>query len=408
MSGPPRPLRRLAVLWPRFGPYHLARLRAVDARCRAERAELVAVEVARHDALYPWAEAVAAEPFRRARALPDATVELAAPADVRAAVTRVLDEADPDAVAFPSYATPDARAALRWCRRRRRAAVMLFDSRAEDAPRSPMKEAVKRVLVAQADAALVAGTPQAVYLEALGMPPERTFRPVDVVDNAYFRDGAEAAGVAERAGFLSVNRMVARKNLGALVEAYRRYRAAALARGAEPWPLVLVGDGPERAALEASAPEGVTFTGARPVEALPALYARAGCYVHPAAVDPWGLVVNEAMATGLPVVVSRGAGCAPDLVDGNGWTVGPGDLDGLAARLAEVAEMAPEAREALGARSLQIIAGYTPETFANGLWRAAEAGLAVADRPASPAGRAVLAAFRLATRRHQSFHALPE
>lgn len=396
-----RPLRRLAVLWPRLGPYHMARLRAVDARCHAEGAHLIAIEVAREDAIYPWREEAGSEPFKRLRALPEGTAETTPPATVRAAVTAALDAADADAVAFPSYATPDARAALAWCRRHRRAAVMLFDSRAEDAERSPLREAVKRVLVAQADAALVAGTPQAAYLESLGMAAARTFHPVDVVDNAFFRDGAEVAradGVPP--SFLSVNRMVGRKNLGTLVEAYRRYHADA----ADAWPLVLVGDGPARAALEARGVEGIVWAGAQQIEALPGFYGRAGCYVHPASVDPWGLVVNEAMAAGLPVLVSTGAGCAPDLVQGTGWTFAPDDVAGLAALLGRVAALSDAQRRTLGERSEAVISAYTPETFADGLWCAAQAGLAVADRPASLVGRTALAAFRLATRRNQSFH----
>ena len=394
-------VRRLAVVWPRLGPYHLARLRAVDARCRAEGAALTAVEVARDDALYPWRPERGAEAFERVTTL-DGTVEAAAPAAVRAAVTAALDAADPDAVAFPSYATPDARAALAWCRRQRRAAVLLFDSRAQDAARSPWREAVKRVLVAQADAALVAGTPQAAYLQSLGMPAARTFRPVDVVDNAHFRDGAEEARRPGSPSFLSVNRLVARKGVEVLIEAYRRYRQ----RVAAPWPLVLVGDGPERAALAAHGVEGVTWAGALQIDALPAAYGQAACYVHPARIDPWGLVVNEAMAAGLPVLVSTGAGCAPDLVQGNGWTFPPDDPDALADRLVQVSALSPAARAALGRRSQAIIAGYTPEAFADGLWSAANAGLPHADRRFSLSGRAVLAAFRLATRRHDTFHAV--
>ena len=173
--------RRVAVMWSRFGPYHLARLRAAHRRLAARGAELVAVEVAPDDALYPWQRQDGVEPFRRVRALEEGAAETTSPTAVRRAVTAALDAVDADAVAFPSYSTPDARAALSWCRRHRRAAVMLFDSRADDAPRSAFREAAKRVLVAQADAAVVAGTASATYLAALGMDPKRTFRPLDSV-----------------------------------------------------------------------------------------------------------------------------------------------------------------------------------------------------------------------------------
>lgn len=402
------PVRHVCVQWPRLGPYHLARLRALHARLDAEGARLTALETSRADDTYAWRDERGAEPFGRVSALGDLAPERTPPARTRRAVTAALDRVDPDAVAVTSYSTPDAQAALAWCRRRRRPAVVMFDSRAEDAPRVGWREAVKRVLVGQFDAALVAGTPQADYIAALGMPPGAVFRPVDVVDNAHVARGAARArreGAFPHPGpyVLSVNRFVARKNVDGLVRAYARYRQRAEAEGRRPWPLVLLGDGPERDRLAALAGPGVAFGGFQQADALPAWYAGAGLYVHPALADPWGLVVNEAMAAGLPVAVSTGAGCAPDLVDGNGARFDPGDERALAALVARLT--GPEAdRGAMGARSREIIAGYTPQAFADGLWDAVQAGRARADRPLSPPARAVLAALGRVARRHHAFH----
>lgn len=424
---------RVCVLWPRLGPYHLARLRASHARLGREGLEVVALETASQDETYEWREERAAEPFRRVTALPGRSFEATPPREIATAIAAALDAEDPAAVAINSYSAPDSRAALAWCRRRRRPAVLMMESKADDAPRAAPREAVKGAIVRAFDAALAGGTPQREYLGALGFPPEAVFQPYDVVDNDFFACGAEAArrapeawahlpGVASgdpdfgdggpRPFFLASARFVTRKNLRRLLEAYAVYRTQA--RG-EPWRLVLLGDGPERERLEriaasgAATPEaaGVTFAGFRQIDELPAYYGLAGAFVHVPLVEQWGLVVNEAMAAGLPVVVSRQTGCSRDLVRGNGRRV-----DGLSE--AEIADAlawvsAPETdRAAMGARSREIVAGWSPEAFAEGLLAAVRAARSRADRPMPLAARAALAAMHGLQRSVTSFYAIRE
>lgn len=399
-----RPIRRVAVLWSRLGPYHVARLEALRAFLGARGAGLEALETASADETYAWGEAAG----RRTTLFPGRTFEEVPGPDMEAAVRAALDRLDPDAVAVPSYSTPDARAALAWCRARRRVAVMMFDSRAEDADRAGWREAVKRAIVRQFDAALVAGTPQRAYAEALGIPPEAVFQPVDVVDNVRFaRLAAEARASRpprDARRFLAVSRLTPIKGADVLVEAHARYRAST----DDPWDLTVVGDGPERPALEARAGGGVTFAGFARGDALGHAYGRADALVLPSRKDTWGLVVNEAMAAGLPVVVSEGAGCAVDLVDGNGLTVPPGDVEALAAALAHVAGLSDAERASMGARSREIVAGFGLEAFCEGLWSAIGAGAARADRGLSLPGRLVLGALRLAARRPRAFQTIPD
>lgn len=418
MSG--RPIRRVCVLWARFGPYHTARLAALHRFLGSRGVDLVAIETASADATYAWAPEADTGAFTRDTLFRGREYESVPAVEIDRAVACALDRHDPDAVAVASYSTPDARAALAWCRRHRRVAVMLFDSRREDAPRSAWREAPKRVLVRQFDAALVGGSPHRTYATELGVPQSHVFTPADVVDNGYFQERADAVRAApddveDLPGlggpapfFLSSNRFIERKGLPTLLHAYAAYRSEASA----PWRLVLLGDGPLRGPLEhmASDTEGVTFAGFLQIQDLPVYYARAGAYVHPALADQWGLVVNEAMAAGLPVIVSTGAGCAPDLVDkgGNGFTVPPDDPAALADRLRQVAALSPSEREAMGARSREIIAGFGLEEFAEGLWSAVHAGRSRSARGLSLPARVVIGALRLAARRPQSFHAIPD
>ena len=405
----------VCVMWPRLGPYHLARLRAAHARFADEGAEVVALETAGDDATYEWDPETGDEPFRRVQMFPGATYDALAPADLHARTHATLDALDPEAVAINAYSTPDALAALAWCRSRRRTAVLFMESTARDAPRTGLREWVKRHLVSQYDAALAGGTAQRDYLLQLGFPEDHIFLGYDVVDNDFFREGAANApresdlpGLTGGPFFLTSNRFVARKNLARLLRAYAAYRA----RTDDPWRLVLLGDGSLRADLEAQAQPiaGVTFAGFRQIAELPTYYGHAGAFVHVPLVEQWGLVINEAMAAGLPVVASTHAGATVDLVrEGeNGLRVDPTDERAITEALLAVSRASESERRAMGKRSHEIIARHSPEEFAEGLWQAVRAGTPRSGRPASAIARAILTALRLGARRTQSFHAITE
>jgi 1,2-diacylglycerol 3-alpha-glucosyltransferase len=414
----------LVIQWPRLGPYHVPRVRTTSAYFQERGWRVVALETASRDETYAWEETEQPRGFEHVRLFPDGNFDELRPRDIHRKMMSALSVLDPGAVAINSYSAPDARSALEWCRRNRRVAVVMVDSRREDAKRSLLREALKRRIVRSFDAALTAGTPHVEYLRELGLPDDVIFTPYDVVDNDWHRSEAEHARQDPAAGahlpglddprpfFLASNRFVPRKNVGMLIDAYSRYREGAALAGEPPWRLVLLGDGPLRADLEqqaaATGGEDVTFAGFRPMNELLFYYGLASAFVHPAAADQWGLVVNEAMASGLPVLVSRGAGCAPDLVtDGiTGFSFDPRDRDRLADLLRRVATMNPAQRASVGGAAQQHIQNYSLEAFARGLMRAVSAGRRSALTTRPVAGRAILAALRLVTTRTNSFHAI--
>ena len=90
-----------------------------------------------------------------------------------------------------------------------------------------------------------------------------------------------------------------------------------------------------------------------------------------------GLVVNEAIASGLPVIVSERCGCAPELVQGNGFTFDPANEHELAARLLEMATLSQEERKPLGEVSYGIAENFAPERFGEGMQRAVSAAISL-------------------------------
>jgi len=136
-------------------------------------------------------------------------------------------------------------------------------------------------------------------------------------------------GVGERFLFLHVGRLAPEKRAEQVAEAYR----LAVARlPPDSTRLVIAGAGPSEAAVRAAAPEGAIFLGYLDrTRELPSLYASADAFVFASLTETLGLVVLEAMASGLPTIAAPAGGVADHLRDGvNGLSYPPGDVDAMA------------------------------------------------------------------------------
>jgi glycosyltransferase involved in cell wall biosynthesis len=280
----------------------------------------------------------------------------------------------------------------------------MSDSATHDEVRRRAREATKRCVVRLFSSALVGGAPHGEYACALGLAPEAVFDGYDVVDNEHFASGATPARLAgerwrERLAlparfFLASSRFIPKKNLLRLLDAYAGYRQRT---GADAWHLVLIGDGALRPRIEAEVQalgldDVIHMPGFKQNHELPAWYGLADAFVHASTTEQWGLVVNEAMASGLPVLVSNRCGCAPDLVQdgGNGFTFDPYDVEELAGLMQRVAAMSDERRRAMGRASERIIADWGPERFADGLMQAVRVALSRPPPKASWLDRSLL------------------
>lgn len=161
-------LPRVAVIIRRVGPYHVARLRALAPKVE----ELLVIEVCAVDATYSWELQLHNQSFKR-RTLFAREADARVIGRLRARLTRVLLEFDPDVVAVPGWSEPAALIALDWAFAKQLPTVLMSDSQQSDKVRSPVKEVVKRHIVAMASAALAAGKTQVEYLVRLGMDRKR-------------------------------------------------------------------------------------------------------------------------------------------------------------------------------------------------------------------------------------------
>jgi 1,2-diacylglycerol 3-alpha-glucosyltransferase len=373
---------RVAILWARFGAYHLARLKAAAEAGGAAGAEVFGIEIAQRDQ-YAWAHHGGSTGFERVTLFSDHDYGALAPGQIRREVTAALQRLGADVVAVNGWGTPEARAAIAWRRRTAGArAVLMSETKEDDGVRRWWKELPKGWLVRSCDAALVGGRAQEQYLEKLGFPPGRVFHGYDVVDNDYFASQAAAARadgaiVRRRFGlpvrfFFACTRFLPRKNISGLLRAYADYRKQA----AEPWALVIAGSGEEEGSLRRLAADlaldDVYWPGFLQYDQLPAYFAMAGAFVHPALAEPWGLVVNEAAACGLPLLVSRTVGARYELVDEgtNGLLFDPANTDDICRALLAISTMPAQQRASMGDRSSAIAADWGPRRFGEGLFSA--------------------------------------
>ena len=202
------------------------------------------------------------------------------------------------------------------------------------------------------------------------------------VDNEFFRSRVleatprreelrrELGLVPNRPVILFASKLQTRKRCIDLVEAFLRL---APAPGVAPpaW-LLIVGDGEERAHLEARAREsgssGIRFLGFRNQTELPGFYDLCDIFVLPSVDETWGLIVNEVMNAGRPIIVTDQVGCQPDLVhEGlNGFVYPAGNVDALADCLRRLIDD-PALRESMRENSLRLIRQYSFEEDTEGL-----------------------------------------
>ncbi|MDR0510496.1 MAG: glycosyltransferase family 4 protein [Rikenellaceae bacterium] len=309
--------------------------------------------------------------------------------EIRRRLVRRLDEIAPDvvvavgAVAFPAGAT-----AVYWAARRGRAVATMDNAQWDTFPRNVLNRQVKKRIFRHVGAFLVPAPAWDGSMLRWGFRQEQIFYGLNVCDNDFWMtapdvqdaQGASGAPDASEGFFLSVGRLVSKKNHLDIVRAYKRY--------AGPRELVIIGDGPVRGELqEYISAHGLNvrilpFKGA---EELREYYHRAACFIIASnREETWGIVVNEAMCGGCAVIASDQTGCASTLVrpGENGYIFPTGNVEGLAACMADYDALTVERRKQMGRASTEIVGHWGLENFCAGIVGAVD--YAVAHKRGKP------------------------
>jgi glycosyltransferase involved in cell wall biosynthesis len=371
LAASPRPLR-VTVVSPEPTPYRSPLFDLVSARPEVELAVIYAAQTV---AGRTWSvEPRHRSTFLRGLRLPGLARLLHHDYPVTPGIGRALGDSRPDVVVVSGWSTFASQAAIAWSRRRGVPYVPLVESH-DLGPRRAWRRAVKGTVVPRvlrkAGGALALGTASRESLVARGADRERVRVFANTIDVAAWEERAgelraRRSELRARLGaadddvvVLSVARLGPEKSLDTLVRAAAETRDARLL-------VVVAGDGPERSAVEDLArARGVRLhlTGDLSADAVAETYVAADVFALLSTRETWGVVVNEAAASRLPLVLSNRVGAAYDLLrDGqNGVLVPAGDLPATTAALARLAADG-RFREEAGRRSLELVRewGYEP------------------------------------------------
>ena len=299
-------------------------------------------------------------------------------------LTKALDRAHPEVIICGGYNYIASWQALRWANRNTVPFILWTESTSLDQRNHhSWIEALKRWFLTHCEGFLVPGLSSRNYLRELGVPDDSIFTAPNAMDLGFFTEAAREAKInaatirqefslPERY-FLNVGRLVPIKGVIELLNAYAKLDADVRARVG----LVLVGDGALKAELTRKAalisPGTVRFPGFLQKDRLPEIYALADAFVFPTLSDPWGFVVNEAMACGLPIIASDVAGCVADLVhDGeNGMIVPARNVGALSDAMGKLAADG-RLRARMADSSSGLILVYSPSAWAEGVSKAVQ------------------------------------
>jgi glycosyltransferase involved in cell wall biosynthesis len=254
---------------------------------------------------------------------------------------RALRDFGPDCVVVWEYG-PAALRALRWCRARQRPLVIFTElTREADRVLPRLQLRVQRWVAARATGFIAASSAARERLLAMGVASAAIEVSLQAADTERFRAVARERIGGEDGGplrVLTVGRLVPDKNIGGLIEAFARARL-----GSGEAVLEVCGAGPLEADLRsASKSLGVDarFHGYVAPEQLPRFYEVADVFALVSTLEPFGVVVREAIAAGLPLICTRTAGAAGDLaIEGrNALLVDPRSTDAVAAALRQLAD----------------------------------------------------------------------
>ncbi|MCB0557238.1 MAG: glycosyltransferase family 4 protein [Phaeodactylibacter sp.] len=213
------------------------------------------------------------------------------------------------------------------------------------------------------DVLWVSGERQQQLARRLGYRGQKCWTGYYACDWERFRTPAPRSFEKAAKAFFYVGRYIPRKGIEVLAEAYRSYRSQSNA----PWELWTAGAGPEAARLNEIA--GGKNLGFLQPDELPALLREVGAFILPSRVEPWGVVLQEAAAAGLPLLCSDASGAAVHLLtDGfNGFSFENGNAAQLAQRMLAIASLPAQQWEAMSRGSFELSKQYTPEIWARTL-----------------------------------------
>jgi glycosyltransferase involved in cell wall biosynthesis len=385
--------KKIVMLQSTLGHYHYPRLAALAKFCPTEGFTFENIELSGSEMAYPWFQTKTQDQFANYCLFPGDQLESIPETKLWSAIKDQLEKSNPNVLFILGYSLGVMRKSRYWCETKKIATVLMSDSNHFDKKRYKLFEYLKYMFVHKFDAAFVAGTSSSIYMQHLGIPQDRIAYGCDVVDVQAI--SAQALAHQESIDpiqkkynlppkyFLFVGRLIPEKNVPGLLCAFEKFMNGDTALDA--WHLVICGSGSEEERVKSliqklppAQQARIHLLGFVDPTGVIELLSGASCLILPSISEPWGLVVNEAMACGLPVIVSQKAGASFDLVRNaeNGWTIDPFDTEQISKVLSAAASLDEPARQKLGCRGREIIGHWDLDRYSRGVVESSRMALA--------------------------------
>ena len=288
-------------------------------------------------------------------------------------ILKAIKNVKPDIVNLTGYYDLASWIVLGYCKMKGIKTILSNESTANDHVRNGFKESVKAFIIKQFDGYFNFGTASENYLLSLGISKEKMLVKRNCVDNKVlkeiylkqipFRNVQQKRLNLAPKNFIFVGRLIEYKNLVRFLEAF----GLAQKKSVHNWGVIILGDGELKTDLQEAVSnkniQNISFQKGVSWQQVPEYLALSDVLVLPSYSEPWGLVVNEAMACGLPVLASDKCGCAIDLVRNgkNGFTFSPENIEELTDLLIKFMNTDEDNLRKMGEISEQIIQDYSPE-----------------------------------------------
>ena len=384
----------LRIYWP-------ARIRALQDELEKDGRELFIIEIAGKGSPYAFADNAASTFEQRKNwncLFPSEKMEDISSKSAAMALYTKLDEIQPDVVMAGAIAFTSGATAVRWAKENKKGVVIFDDTRMKDVPRNRMVNFIKKIIYHQVDAIFCPAPEWDETFLNWGFKKEQLFYGVDVIDNEFWNiPSSVAISRPTMPYFLFAGRFIEVKNLPFLLRAYKRYLNATPTNVIS---LLLVGDGSAKRLLNQliidEQVSNVFMLSFLNQQELKTAYQNAVALVLPSVQETWGLVVNEAMAAGLPVLVSDACGCASTLVRSNinGYSFSAYAEQELADLMMLISVKSKSELDRMGKASKDIISEWGLNKFTNGAVNAIDFALHRHKQRASLLSKIVLSCWR--------------
>lgn len=341
----------------KIGPYHNSRFNCI-AECKDFKLNILETNIESNS--YPWKDNLN-QKYKVFELNNKKKKNLKL--QIISGVNKVLLATKPDIVFISGWNEKSSHYLLFICQIKKIPVVMLSDSRYKSIKRNIFFEFIKKILLKGCSSAIVAGKESEDYLIRLGFKSSDIFKPYDVVDNKYFFSSDNSRVFNKY--ILCVSRFLKCKNHIKLLKAFEAYK-----NNGGYLNLKLIGSGPEKENIirtkeKLSCAKNISIENWKNISELKNYYSKAKVFVLFSTGDTWGLVINEAMASGLPCIVSKECGCYVDLIkDKNtGWGVNPENEVQLKNIFCKIDKIPKEQFLEKQRNCLKIINNYSLEKF---------------------------------------------